>query len=443
MNPQTAAASEATASPILSDAAPAYRVEALAAAYEKTLDCVHCGLCLPACPTYEVLHNEADSPRGRIYLMRAVAEGRLDLSESELPGPINRCLDCRACESACPSGVQYGAILEDMRSSLARGGAKRWKRAWLGRVLDAFVANKPLHRLSMHALALLQRTRLLRLARWIPMPHSMRQSLDVLPDLPPASERAPITPGVYEAYGERRAEVGLFVGCMMETVFGRVNRAVLEILRHNGCRVHVPEEQGCCGALHLHAGLRDRARRLVRNNLEAFASDLDAIILDSAGCGSAMKEYGHWMPEAAGFATKVKDLSEFLVALGPRAPQRAVVRHIAYDDACHLCHGQGIRSQPRELLAMIPGLSFADLERPEDCCGSAGIYNLQEPEIADRVLERKIDDIARTRADAVVTGNPGCMLQIGLGLRRRQLQTDVLHTAEVLAAAYGAPSDSD
>ena len=248
----------------------------LAAAYEKTLDCVHCGLCLPACPTYEVLNNEADSPRGRIYLMRAVAEGRLAIDSPDLPGPINRCLDCRACESACPSGVQYGGILEDMRSQLATQGASRWKRAWLGRVLDALVANKGMHRLSMHALALLQRTRVLRLARWLPMPRSMRQSLALLPALGTARDRAAIPPGVYEAYGEQRAEVGLFVGCMMETVFGRVNRAVLEILRHNGCRVHVPATQGCCGALHLHAGLRDRARPLVRANLAAFGVELDA-----------------------------------------------------------------------------------------------------------------------------------------------------------------------
>jgi glycolate oxidase iron-sulfur subunit len=209
-------------------------------------------------------------------------------------------------------------------------------------------------------------------------------------------------------------------------------------LRREGCRVHVPAAQGCCGALHLHAGLREAARPLVAANLAAFPRHLDAVVVNAAGCGSSMKEYRHWHAEAAAFSAKVRDLSEFLVQLGTTARYAPLVRKVAYDDACHLCHGQRIRMEPRQLLRAIPGLTLAPVARPEDCCGSAGIYNLLEPELADRILERKIDDLVASGADVVVTGNPGCMLQIALGLRRRRSPMQVVHTAEVLAASIGA-----
>ncbi len=419
----------------------------LMAAYEASLDCVHCGLCLPVCPTYTVLSNETDSPRGRIYLMRALAEGRLSTDEPTLRPPIDRCLDCRACESACPSGVRYGDILEDVRAHLSEQAtsasrSKALRSRALRGMLDRLVANHAGHRASMALLAFAQKARLTRLARFLPMPRWAKQSLKLLPRLPDANERAPIAPGIYQPFGELRAEVGLFTGCMMETLFGRVNRALLFVLRKNGCRVHVPEHQGCCGALHLHAGFRATARPLVDANLRAFPEHLDAIVLDSAGCGSAMREYGHWYPAAAAFSAKVIDMSAFLVELGPRPPQLPLVRAIAYDDACHLCHGQGVRSAPRVLLDSIPGIRFAHVERPEDCCGSAGIYNLLHPELAGPILERKLDDLLASGADTVVTGNPGCMLQIQAGLRGRGSEVRVLHTAEILAAAYGMQNTS-
>lgn len=408
-------------------------------AYEASLDCVHCGLCLPACPTYTSTAIETDSPRGRIYLMRAVAEGRLDVEDSGLQSSLDRCLACRACESACPSGVRYGEILEDVRTEAVENSAGKPKRL-LGLWLDRFVASRRGQSASMTMLAATQALRLDRLARKLPLPRGMRQSLRLMPRLPKRSERKAIRPGIYEPDSPVRADVGLFTGCMMETVFGRVNRATLRVLLANGCRVHVPASQGCCGALHIHAGLRERAKPRIDANVRAFDGELDAIILNSAGCGSAMKEYGHWYPDAAAFAGKVRDLSEFLAELGPRPMEHEIDASLCYDDACHLCHGQGVRSAPRALLAAVPGLRITELERPEDCCGSAGIYNLMQVELADSVLARKIDDVVATKAEICVSANPGCMLQIAMGLRERGSKTRVLHIAEVLDRAYGTAS---
>lgn len=378
--------------------------------------------------------------------MRALAEERIGLEDPGVAPALDRCLACRACESACPSGVRYGELLEDTRTAIGNAKARTTKRRALGAWLDRFVASPRGHRASLVALDITQRLRLDRVAKYLPMPRSMRQSLRLMPKLPRPSLRRKIRPGVYEPDGAVRADVGLFAGCMMETIFGRVNRAVLRILLANGCRVHVPGDQGCCGALHLHAGYRDRARPLVDANLAAFSAErnggveLDAIILDSAGCGSAMKEYGHWHEGASQFASKVRDLSEFLESLGPVEPKRELPYSVCYDDACHLCHGQGIRSAPRQLLAGIPGLVVRELARPEDCCGSAGIYNLLQPDLAETVLERKIDDIVASCADVCVTANPGCMLQIAMGLRERESPIRVLHLAEVLDEAYGSPT---
>jgi len=406
-------------------------------AHDLSLDCIHCGLCLPACPTYEATASEADSPRGRILLMRAYAEGRLLPTDLQvLRPPIDRCLDCRACESACPSGVQYGGLLEQFRAeTLPKGRAVRW-------ALDLLLAHRPTHHFVMASTRILQTTGVLWLLGKLSLPRKLRQALELAPAIPPAAQRAPIPPGVYEPDGPVRAEVGLFTGCLMETVFGRVNRALLRVLLHNGVRVHVPAEQGCCGALHLHAGLRAAMRPLIATNVAAFPEHLDAIVVDSAGCGSAMKEYGKSFPDAERFSARVKDMSEFLAGLGLVAPPRPIVSKVAWDDPCHLCHGQGVRSQPRELLAAIAGLRFAEVQRPEDCCGSAGIYNLLHPELAYAILERKLDDLLADRPDRIVTGNPGCMLQLELGLRRRGRTVPVQHIAEVLAEAYERPDST-
>ncbi|MEZ5989438.1 MAG: (Fe-S)-binding protein [Planctomycetota bacterium] len=403
-------------------------------AYARSLDCVHCGLCLPHCPSYVTSRDEALSPRGRIQLIRALGEGRLAPDAAGLDAALHSCLACRACESACPSGVRYGEMIEDHRAAGVRSG--RASRL-LGLALRRLVAGRRLHRAGVAATALAQRVGLLTLARALPLPRALREGLALLPPLPGRAERAPIRPGVYEPPGEVRAEVGLFTGCVMETLFGRVNRAALALLRAHGCRVHVPAAQRCCGALALHEGFADDFRAQLRANLAAFPDGLDAIVLDSAGCASALKEGGRLLPEAAGFAARVRDLSEVLVALGPRTPPREVPLRVAWDDPCHLCHGQGIRAEPRALLDAVPGLVRVELARPEDCCGSAGVFNLLEPAQAEAALGRKLADLARLEVDAVVTANPGCHLQWQRGLRRARPGVRVLHLAEVLAAAWG------
>ena len=275
------------------------------------------------------------------------------------------------------------------------------------------------------------------LARWAGLLRGRARFLDtMLPPVPPGPERAPLA-GVFPALGARRMRVALFTGCVMEQMFGRINRATLYVLRRNGCEVVVPDTQVCCGALHVHNGQAGDARRLAAKNLAAFPADVDAIVLNSAGCGAALKELPHLLPGSEPFAARVKDVSEVLAALGPLPPARAIQRRVAYDDPCHLCHGQGIRAEPRKLLAAIPGLVLVPLRDSEACCGSAGIYNLVHTELSLRILEQKVAAIAESGADVVATGNPGCMLQIAAGVRRAGLPVSVVHPVELLAASYG------
>lgn len=405
-----------------------------ASAYTRTLDCVHCGLCLPTCPTYQVLGVEADSPRGRIYLMRALAEGRVQDPQAIRPF-LDRCLDCRACETACPSGVRYGEVLESTRAELERQQPKRGVGPWLVRFLLRHVVARQ-GRLRI-LFALLRMAEVLGL-RWLATRLHLlpRHLAAIAPSVPNAHERRPLPTGLHTpptGVARRGVRVALFTGCVMEPVFGRVNRATLQVLLQNGFDVDVPKAQRCCGALLVHAGLPDDARALARANVAAFVA-ADVVLNNSAGCGCAMKEYGHLLgsDDGAAFAKKCRDVSEFLAAEGLTAtpgPQRA---RAAYDDPCHLCHGQGVRQQPRQLLAQVPGLEIVPHERPEDCCGSAGIYNLLQPELADEIGRRKIESLARADVDLVVTGNPGCMLQIDSHLRRIGHRAQVRHPIELL-----------
>ena len=403
-------------------------------AYARTLDCVHCGLCLPVCPTYQVLGVEADSPRGRIYLMRALAEGRVQDPNAIRPF-LDRCLDCRACETACPSGVRYGEILETTRGQMETAQPRRGLAAWLTKFLLWHVVARQ-RRLRV-AFALLRTAEVLGL-RWLAtklrlIPPAMAQ---IAPTVPPGAARRPLPTGLHKPPANVRARgvrVALFTGCIMEPMFGRVNRATLQVLLANGFDVDVPAAQRCCGALLVHAGQPDRARELARANVAAFA-DADVVINNSAGCGCAMKEYGHLVGDAAAaaFAAKCHDVSEFLAEVGLTATPAACRMRAAYDDPCHLCHGQGVRAQPRQLLAQVPGLELVAHRNPEDCCGSAGIYNLLQPELAVEIGRRKIESLAAAGVDLVVTGNPGCMLQIDSHLRRTGHKTRVLHPIELL-----------
>lgn len=405
-----------------------------AAAYPRTLDCVHCGLCLPVCPTHQVLGVEADSPRGRIYLMRALAEGRVQDPAAIRPF-LDRCLDCRACETACPSGVRYGEILEATRAELERAAPSRAP------------ANRLAGWLLWHVVARQRRLRfvfwLLRAAelcglRWLGTKLGIvpRAVAELAPPVPPGRERRPLPTGLHRpppGVRRRDVEVALFTGCIMEPMFGRVNRATLQLLLANGFDVRVPAAQRCCGALLVHAGQPERARRLARENVAAFAG-ADAVINNSAGCGAALKEYGHLLGTADGaaFAAKCRDVSEFLAAEGLTATPAARPARAVYDDPCHLCHGQGVRRQPRDLLRQVPGLELVEAERAEDCCGSAGIYNLLQRELAAEIGTRKVARLLRTDAALVVTGNPGCMLQIDGHLRRSGSPKPVLHLVELL-----------
>lgn len=402
-------------------------------AYARTLDCVHCGLCLPACPTYNALGLETDSPRGRIYLMRAFAEGRIDKPENIRPF-LDRCLDCRACETACPSGVQYGEILESTRSEMetnhrAKSLGARLRRFLLWRV----VADQGRLRLACDLLRLFEVTGLRWLAsrlRLIP-----RRFDRLGPRMPASKERMPLT-GFHSPKGAARGRVALFTGCVMEQLFGNVNRATLRLLLANGFEVDVPHNQVCCGALLVHNGQADKARKLARQNVTAFKS-ADFVVNNSAGCGAAMKEYGHLLGTDCGsdFGRRCRDITEFLAEQGLTAEPGSLPSKAAYDDPCHLCHGQGIREQPRTLLDQVPGLQIVDHADSETCCGSAGIYNLVHGDLAAEIGRRKVDSILASGAELVVTGNPGCMIQIQAHLRERGSKVRVAHPVELLLPA--------
>lgn len=399
--------------------------------YARTLDCVHCGLCLPACPTYRELGSEPDSPRGRIYLVRALAEGRID-DAATVRHHLDRCLDCRACETVCPSGVHYGAILESSRAALERQQPARGLRAAAARwLLRHVVVHQRRLRWLFAGLRAAEVLGLRRLARAIGL---LPRDVDGLaPPVPASAERAPLPTGWHRPEGQSRGRVGLFTGCVMEPLFGRINRATLRLLLANGFEVYVAEAQRCCGALLVHAGLPDAAAPLARANVEAFAS-VDFVINNSAGCGCALREYGELLGDEPGraFAGKCRDISEFLGNQGLSATPAPCREKVAYDDPCHLCHGQKVRAEPRRLLGCVPGIDLVAHARPEDCCGSAGIYNLQQPELAAQIGRRKIDSLLASGATVVATGNPGCMMQIAAHLRASGSSMRVVHPVELL-----------
>lgn len=417
--------------------------------YERFLDCVHCGLCTAACPTYLETGNENDSPRGRIYLMRAVTDGRIELTNS-VSRHLDLCLDCRSCESACPSGVQYGRLIEPFRVAMKQGvvpGQAPPKSTWFDRwILHGLFPYPRRLAWALWPARMMQWLKLDKLADALGLtkllPKRLARMQRLLPQLRP---RGADLPQFLPAAGERRARVALFTGCVGDAMFHHVNRATARVLQRNGCDVLIPQSQGCCGAIHYHSGSAEPALDAALTNEQAFdLDDLDAVIVNVAGCGSMLKDYGHIAEELAPdddarrerlirFAAKVKDVSEFLAELGPRPPRDRVDLTVTYHDACHLCHAQQIRSQPRQLLSLIPGLNVVPLPESEICCGAAGSYNLTEPEMADRLGNRKVDNILATGAQAVVTGNAGCSLQIQAMLRERgRGDIPVLHPVELL-----------
>ena len=405
--------------------------------------CVHCGFCLPTCPTYAVLGVEMDSPRGRIRLMETVWDGRVDVKSDPFEAHMYGCLDCRACETACPSGVEFGKLMEGARSQIEaarpRSPLERLVRALAFRML---LPNPALLATFVRFSVAAKRLRVGALMRALPLPLARR--LGNLLALVPDRASSGHLPPVFEATGAKRGCVALFAGCVMRAAFADTNAATARVLARNGIEVIVPQAQTCCGALHAHAGQRDDARVLARRNIEWLESlQVDAIIVNAAGCGAALKEYGwllkddaQWRDRAARFASRVKDAGEYLASVGLAEPPRALTARVAYDDPCHLLHGQKIREQPRALLAAVPGLEVVPLIEADWCCGSAGTYNVTQPVLSAALLERKVGHILRSGAELLVTANPGCQMQIQAGLVAAGSSVRVVHLMDLLDRAY-------
>jgi len=412
--------------------------------YQLFLDCVHCGLCTAACPTYLELGNENDSPRGRIYLMRSVTDGRLPLT-SQVRRHLDLCLDCRACETACPSGVQYGKLIEPFRVAMQQteeGQAEL--NDWFHRyVLFGVFTNPARMRMLLAPARIAQRLGIMRAAEALRLtkilPPRLRRLVEMLP---PPIKSGPALPTILPAIGKRRARVALFLGCVADVMFRHTHWATARVLQQNGCDVVIPQGQGCCGAIHFHAGASDPAREMADANLAALDyQGVDAVVVNVAGCGAMLKDYGHhWhddkQQQRTAFASKVKDINEFLDSLGLIPPQGKMDFTATYHDACHLGHAQKVREAPRRLLSAIPGLKLVDLPETDICCGAAGTYNLTEPEMSARLSSRKLDNILKTGSRVVLTANAGCLLQIMREARTRGERLWVAHPMDLLDMSY-------
>jgi glycolate oxidase iron-sulfur subunit len=399
----------------------------------KSLACIHCGLCLGACPTYLQTGNENESPRGRIYLMRALQDGRLPLEAASVRH-IDLCLGCRACEVACPSGVEYGALLEQTRDFIeARHRRPPWQKFLRRVVIERIFPVPGRLRLALAPARLLQRIGLDRF-----LPASLQEPIRLIPPNPTADQTPEFSPAAVQP---AKGAVGFIRGCAMSVMFGQTNAASVRLLNLAGYDVVAPHAQGCCGALFAHSGRLDLAREAARRNVAAFKiQKLNAIIINAAGCGSTLKEYAHFLPadpSAASFGAQVRDLTEFLVQSGfLEAKFRPSNEKVTYHDACHLAHAQRIVHPPRQLVRAVAGSHYVELSEAEICCGSAGTYNLTEPEMAAALQRRKIANIVATGARTVVTTNPGCILQIQAGLQKAAGHTvRVMHIADYLAEA--------
>ncbi len=407
--------------------------------------CVHCGLCLNQCPTYRALRLEPDSPRGRIHLVKAAADGRIELGR-RFQEHLYLCLLCRACETACPSGVQFGHIAETARERLGPPGSGIG-RAILKLALTQLISHAGRMRAGATALKWYQRSGIQRLVRPL-LPKRLQEMEAMMPPIPdrffkPRQES-------YPAIGTVRAKVALLNGCVMPVLFGAVNEATVRVLQRNGCEVVLPKGQTCCGALNIHNGEVTAAKAMARQNINAFHdAGVGTVVVNAAGCGAALKEYGYLLrddPEYADraeiFSSSVKDAAEFLAGIGLTGNMGRLEMTVTYQDPCHLAHGQRVRTQPRKLLQAIPGLTLVEMEGSDRCCGSAGIYNITHPEMSQRLLREKMQAIETTRAEAIVAPNPGCMLQLRLGAQRYGPALRVLHLMDLLEQAYSRAETS-
>jgi len=436
---------------------------------ELAMQCVHCGLCLPACPTYDIFATEMDSPRGRIALMRAAADGRIppgrdgQLNDS-FARHVTLCLACRACETACPSGVQYGQLVETARIAMEQGrrpGLLERGLRWLA--LRQLLPHRGRLRLLARLFWLYQVSRLQKAVRalnFLPQPFKTMESL--LPELP---ARHPDYRQPAPAIGQQHGRVALFLGCVQDAFLSPTNQATVRVLQRNGYQVHFPLSQTCCGAAQLHLGAVDLARTLARRNIDAFlAGDYEAVVVNAGGCGATLKEYTHLLADNPGYADRacrfvalVQDANEFVAAHLHNPPRGRIEARVTYSDSCHLRHAQKVVRQPRELLRLIPGLEVVELKKPDRCCGSAGVYNVVQNDTAEQVLQAKMADIAAalaipargevptgdTLTRMIVTTNTGCHMQLIHGVQAAGLNVPVQHVMDVLDAAYAADERPD
>jgi glycolate oxidase iron-sulfur subunit len=404
--------------------------------------CVHCGFCLPTCPTYALWGEEMDSPRGRIYLMKLGSEGKARLTDS-YARHFDQCLGCMACMTACPSGVQYGKLIEATRAQIERNYPRSWAERVRRRVGLAGLTSPKRLGLMRSLATVYQKSGVQALARGLGITKLLPQYLRSLESLMPEVRAAEKLPPVVPAQGAKRMRVGLVLGCVQDAFFSHVNAATARVLAAEGCEVVIPQPQPCCGALMIHAGVEQQALALARQMIDTFdQANVEAIVVNAAGCGSNVKDYGYLLRDdpqhserAVNFSRRCRDVAELLAELEPRAERRPMPMKIAYHDACHLQHAQAVTAAPRKLLKQIPGVELLEVPEGAICCGSAGVYNLAQPGPAQELGDRKAHHVMSTSPDVVATGNPGCILQITAALRRAGSPLRVVHTVEVLDAA--------
>ncbi|HZO90445.1 MAG TPA: heterodisulfide reductase-related iron-sulfur binding cluster [Chthonomonadaceae bacterium] len=418
---------------------------------DKTIKCIRCGFCLDACPTFRLTGQETRGPRGRIYLVRSWREGVIPF-DTDVVEALDTCLGCRACETACPSGVEYGSILEMARAHIEESHLRPTAQTFARSQLLATLTNPGRLAASLKAAGLFGKLTGGKMPGFAAKLLSGSDNAAVSLPVPQGEAKVHTLPERSPAKGAKRYTVGILAGCVMRVLFGGTNAATVRVLQANGCEVVAPPSAGCCGALHLHTGFHTDALMRARALIDAFApymAELDAIVVNSAGCGSTMKEYGDLLADdpayrdkAQAFAAKVRDVSEWLAEIDLVPPTKRLEAVVTYHDACHLTHGQKIRQQPRQLLQQIPGVTLVELEESDTCCGSAGVYNITEPELARRLLDRKVANLRATGATIVATGNPGCLAWIQQGAKEAGLHVRICHPIELLDEAYSQPNFS-
>ena len=418
----------------------------------KWADCVHCGMCLESCPTYEQLGQEQHSPRGRVHLIKSVAEGKLEVNEF-FKDPVFTCLDCRACTTACPANVDVGGLIEEARGQVRQAMPLTGVKGAVSKLFLEGLFPHPNRLNSVGSLlkfyqksglqTVVRKTGLINV-----MPDHLVEMEAIMPEVKTPMRKKYKNIKLIKAKGESKREVAMLTGCIMDVMFSDINESTINVLTRNGNDVTIPKNQTCCGALHVHAGDREMGRKLAKQNIEAF-KDAEKVIVNAAGCGCMLKEYPElfhnepeWKEKAEEFSAKVEDISKFLYDTGYEKPKAELNARITYHDACHLAHGQGIREEPRDLLLNIPGVEMVHMPNADRCCGSAGIYNITNPEMAEAVLESKMTNVPDD-VEMISMGNPGCMLQMAIGVQKYGRNQKIVHTVQLLDWAYQKEAEQE